>query len=154
MPGLVVLRLLGLLPEAGGAALFRVLAGGVLVLYTAIILGMTVMGTMFAAITDEHELATGERQEGLLFAAAMFISKAASGLGVLVAGLVVKAARFPEGATLAHVDPEVVRNLGIFGSIASFTLGALTVLCFTRFTLGRERHGAILEELARRRAAA
>ena len=53
----------------------------------------------YADVTDEHELRTGSRQEGLLFAALMLIAKAASGLGPLVGGLVLKIAHFPENAS-------------------------------------------------------
>ena len=72
MPGLVTLELVGILPPPGDHRLFEVLALGVFVLYAAIILSMTLVGNLIANVTDEHELSTGERQEGLLFAAAMF----------------------------------------------------------------------------------
>jgi Na+/melibiose symporter-like transporter len=41
---------------------------------------------LLADIADEHELATGLRQEGVMFAAAFFAAKFISGFGYLVAG--------------------------------------------------------------------
>jgi glycoside/pentoside/hexuronide:cation symporter, GPH family len=153
MPGLVTLELVGILPPPGDHRLFEVLALGVFVLYAAIILGMTLVGSLIASVTDEHELSTGERQEGLLFAAAMFISKAASGLGVLVAGLVVKVAGFPENAKPNTVDTLTIHHLGIASACASLVLGLASVYCFSRFKLTRAKHLSILEEIAERRAA-
>jgi GPH family glycoside/pentoside/hexuronide:cation symporter len=97
-PALIAARLLGFIPDFNGAKIFPLLATSTFISYGSIILGMTVIGTMIADVTDEHELATGERQEGLLFSASMFMSKAASGLGVLVSGLLVKLASFPANA--------------------------------------------------------
>jgi GPH family glycoside/pentoside/hexuronide:cation symporter len=151
MPGLVGLKLIGVMPPTGDRRLFDVLAGAVFVLYGAIILGMTLMGTMIANVTDEHELATGSRQEGLLFSAAMFISKASSGLGVLAAGIVLKLIQFPNNAKPGAVDPSVVQHLGQGSAGASLVLGLATVFCFSRFTLTRARHKQILDELAERR---
>jgi hypothetical protein len=41
---------------------------------------------LLADIADEHELETGQRREGALFAAAFFAAKFISGFGYLVAG--------------------------------------------------------------------
>lgn len=152
-PLLVGLRLLGVLPDRGTDALFRVLAAAVFVIYSSIILGMTMTGTMIASVTDEHELTTGTRQEGLLFAAAMFISKAASGLGVMAAGVVVKLARFPENASPASVDPSAVRNLGIGAAAAAFLFSAGALFNLRRFSLDAARHGTIMSALSSDRAA-
>jgi Na+/melibiose symporter-like transporter len=151
MPGLVSLRLLGVLPEPGDPRLFHVLSVGVFFLYGSIILGMSLMGAMVASVTDEHESVTGKREEGLLFSSAMFISKAASGLGVLAAGLVVKIVGFPENAKPGSVDPATIRHLGMGSACASLLFGATTVYCFSRFKLTRERHAQILEEVEARR---
>jgi len=41
---------------------------------------------LLADVADEHELESGQRQEGVMFAAAFFAAKFISGFGYLVAG--------------------------------------------------------------------
>ena len=122
--------------------------------YTAMIISMIMVGSMIADVTDEHELRTGARQEGLLFSANALIAKASSGLGVLVSGLVIKLAAFPANATTSSVDPQVVHNLGLFTALITLLFGVGMVLGFLPHRLTRERHDAIIEELQRVRDSA
>jgi GPH family glycoside/pentoside/hexuronide:cation symporter len=112
---------------------------------------MTVIGKMIADVTDEHELRTGVRQEGLLFSANMFLTKAASGLGTLVSGVLIKLAHFPEKAAPGSVDPHTVTNLGVGAALASVAFGAVTYFFYARFQLSQERHAEIVRELVLRR---
>jgi Na+/melibiose symporter-like transporter len=153
-PALIGLRLLGVLPGGGEPILLRVLVFTVFVEYGFIIIAMTIVGSMIADITDEHELKTGSRQEGLLFAANTFLMKAASGIGVLGAGLVIEAVDFPENASVATVSPDVVNSLGAITAIGTIALWAGAIFYFRRYRLTRERHGEILRELEERRRAA
>jgi Na+/melibiose symporter-like transporter len=150
-PGTIVLRLLDLLPENGDPMLLKILCVTVFLEYAALIVAMTMIGAMIADVTDEHELRTGSRQEGLLFSANMLMAKASSGIGVLVAGFVLKAARLAENATPETVSPETVVRLGVFtATIAGiFYLG--TIAFFRRYDLSRERHAGILVELGESR---
>ena len=151
---LIFVRLGGLLPGGGEPMLMWVVGGTIFVSYTAIIISMTMVGSMIADVTDEHELRVGARQEGLLFAANAFISKASSGLGVLVSGFVIKLAAFPAGATLGSVAPEVVQRLGLFSALVTLLFGVGMVLGFLPYRLSRERHAAIVNELRQLRESA
>jgi glycoside/pentoside/hexuronide:cation symporter, GPH family len=152
-PLMVVLRMLGLMPAAGSSALFLILAVAAFIGYAGVIMSMTVVGKMIADITDEHELATGKRQEGLLFSASIFMQKAASGIGTLVSGILIKAAQFPENAAAAKVEPQIVLNLGIGAALGGVVFGGLIYYFYSRFKLNQARHAEIVAELARRRSA-
>lgn len=152
-PTMIGLRLAGVLPHVGDAKLYLILCATVFVGYCGLMLSMTVVGKMIADVTDEYELLTGARQEGLLFSASMFLTKAASGLGTLASGIIIKAAQFPENATPATVDPDVVRNLGIGAALGGVVFGVLTYYFYSRFDLSHERHAQIVAELTQRRAA-
>jgi glycoside/pentoside/hexuronide:cation symporter, GPH family len=149
VPIMVSLRMLGVLPPAGDPALFRILACSVFIGYSGVIMGMTVIGAMIADITDEHELATGSRQEGLLFSANMFLTKAASGVGTLAAGLLLRLAQFPQNAKPESIDPSLVQNLGYVAITAPLIFGAATIYFFSQYRLDREAHRKIVEQLVR-----
>jgi glycoside/pentoside/hexuronide:cation symporter, GPH family len=152
-PSAIGLRLAGLMPEMGDPKLFSALCVVAFIQYAGVILSMTVIGKMIADVSDEHELLTGARQEGLLFSANMFLTKAASGLGTLVSGVLIKLAQFPENASVGHVDPNTVTNLGMGTALASIAFGIVTYVLYSRFQLSQERHSEIVRELARRRGA-
>jgi hypothetical protein len=82
LPLAVSLRLFDVLPPNGHPALLQILRVNVFFVYSGLILAMAMVGAMIADVTDEHELSTGARQEGLLFSASAFLSKAASGAGL------------------------------------------------------------------------
>lgn len=152
-PLMVVLRMLGMMPDMGSTTLFVILCISAFIGYAGVIMSMTVIGKMIADVTDEHELATGARQEGLLFSASIFMQKAASGIGTLVSGILIKAAQFPESADASKVDPRVVLNLGIGAALGGVLFGGLIYYFYSRFQLNQTRHAAIVAELSRRRSA-
>ena len=59
---------------------------------------------MFADIADEHELETGERREGVIYAARSFVIKATGAVGVILGGMLLDFIAFPRGAAAGTVD--------------------------------------------------
>ena len=153
-PTMVALKIVGVLPPAGDPALLKLLCVAVFIGYSAVIVGFVMIGAMIADITDEHELRTGARQEGLLFAAMTLIAKAASGLAPLLAGIVIHLADFPEDARPGAVDPTAIRNLGVFAATFTLVVSILATLAYSRYRLTREGHNEILARLRRLRSAA
>jgi len=109
------------------------------------------VGAMIADITDEHELRTGARQEGLLYSANMLLDKAASGVGVFGASIVVKIASIPAGASRDTVSPHVIQSLGLISMGIAVVFGLGMAWSFSRYQLSRERHVAIVVELEKGR---
>ena len=120
--------------------------------YSAIIMGMTMIGAMIADITDEHELRTGARQEGLLYSANLLLDKAASGVGVFGASIVVKIASIPAGASRETVSPYIIQNLGLISMGIAVVFGLGMAWSFSRYRLSRERHDEIIVELEKGRS--
>jgi len=150
-PSLILLKLGGFLPPTGSTALLLMIGVAVFVGYSAIIMGMTMVGAMIADITDEHELRTGARQEGLLYSANMLLDKAASGVGVFGASIVVKIASIPAGASRDTVSPHVIQSLGLISMGIAVVFGLGMAWSFSRYQLSRERHVAIVVELEKGR---
>lgn len=153
-PSAIGLRLMGVLPQNGDPALLPILLVIWFLGFSGIIMAMTVLWTMFADVTDEHELATGLRQEGLLYSAGTFSQKMALGGGGLLATAMLYAADFPSNAAAAHVTPEAIWKIGCFTALVTAVFAWLTAYFFSRFTLTREQHEQVLAELRARRAAA
>jgi len=147
LPTVILLKLAGILPPPGSRSLLFLLCIAVYVGYSAIILGMTMIGSMIADVTDEHELRTGVRQEGLLYSANTLLYKAASGVGVFGAGIVVKIAGIPPGASPGTVSIEVVRNLGLLSMGITVVFGLGMAWSFRHYRLGRVRHSEIVAAL-------
>ena len=149
----VTLRVIGVMPENGSPQLISVLMGFVVRIYGGVAVLTISLLSALADIADEHELATGRRQEGIFFASRTFFGKLTSGIGHLVAGLVIDLIGFPTGAKPGEVAADVVMQLGIFeGPIASVP-AMLAAIWYARYRIDRARHAEIRTQLVARSAA-
>jgi len=111
------------------------------------------LGTMLAEIADEHELATGRRQEGIFFGAFSLTNKSSAALGSLIGGTVLDLISWPTGPsirTAADVPWDTLVHLGVIWGPVSVLLAIPGLWCIARYRLNRERHAEILRELAER----
>jgi GPH family glycoside/pentoside/hexuronide:cation symporter len=144
------LRVAGLLPTP--ASVMGLLTVAVIFLGVGASFALIGFQSMMADAADEHEHLFGARREGLYFAGINFSAKTSSGLGVLIAGVVLDVIGFPHGlaaTTHAVIAQHSITSLGlIYGpgaGLVSFT--AVTIL--TRYRLDRARHADILQALGR-----
>jgi Na+/melibiose symporter-like transporter len=150
----VVLRLLGWFPENGTPELVATLVAVKFVQGLGVVQALVTFGSMVADIVDEHELATGRRQEGIFFASSSFANKFTSGIGNVVGGIALDLISWPRGRaiqTAADVPPETLAWLGlIYGPIVA-GFAVVSVWCYSKHRLDRRRHAEILRELEARR---
>lgn len=109
------------------------------------------INSMFADIADEHELEIGERREGVIFAARAFAVKACSSFGLIVGGALIDLIRFPRGAAMGSVDPDVVWMLGFIAGPASAVFTTTGVLLYLGYRIDRKRHAEILAAIDAKR---
>ncbi len=149
----IVLKLMGLL-EAGTPTfiyLFVLVAGiidvGLIICFQAL------AAAMMADLVEQSELKTGRRSEGTFVAAATFIRKMVSGLGVMGATVVLALAGLKAGVKPEDVPADVVWRLGAFyvPIILSLWMAMMTAIAFYR--LDRADHEDNLRQLAERNAA-
>ncbi len=153
----VVLRLAGWFPENGTSLLLPALMAFRLLQGVGAIQCDVAFGAMMADSLDEHELATGDRQEGMFFAASSIAVKAPFGVGSVVGGLALNLIDWPTGPdirTAADIDPDTIVQLGLLVGPGIGVAALISLLCFASYRLTRDRHARILKELARRRVAA
>ncbi|MEM9310872.1 MAG: MFS transporter [Pseudomonadota bacterium] len=149
----VLLRLLDLLPQNGDPALFWI----VLVVQTIdvglIICYQILAASMIADLVEQSELNSGNRAEGMFFAAATFMRKFGEGFGVVIAGFVLSGVGLAAGAQQGEVPEETLWNLGAAYVPLIWTLFACVIAIIRLYDIDRAKHEATLEELSRRKAA-
>jgi GPH family glycoside/pentoside/hexuronide:cation symporter len=149
-----VLRIAGLLP-ANGTALYTMLIVNSGIIGLGVTLVSIAFQSMMADAADEHEELFGGRREGLYFAGLGFSAKAASGFGVLIAGVLLQLIGFPgdlaaKGGIAAHIAPDVIRNLGWAGAGTAALLG-VSAVCVTFWRIDRAAHARIQNSLSAKR---
>jgi Na+/melibiose symporter-like transporter len=106
----------------------------------AVVLWQSIAPSMIADVADEHEVASGERKEGVFFAALAFAIKVPTGLGQALGGALVGWVGLPPGAQPGTIEADALFRLGLAaGPIVAATF-AIPLYLFTRFDLSRARH--------------
>jgi Na+/melibiose symporter-like transporter len=136
----LLLRLLGAFPGPGDAALMPLLilqrfAWGVL--GNA---GFIVVTSMIADITEDAQVKTGRRSEGLLMSTNTFISKATAAASALLPGLLLAFVHFPARATPGAVDPDVVRHMVWVYLPVTTTISSLSIAAWLLYRIDQKAH--------------
>ncbi|MGH1373354.1 MAG: MFS transporter [Cellvibrionaceae bacterium] len=106
-----------------------------------------VLDSMLSDIIDENELETGQREEGLFFAARSFATKASYGFGSFFAGIGLDVIRFPQSATPQNIPPDAVTSLAILAGPVMFLLFMSTIVISRKYQLSYERHKEIRQAI-------
>ena len=148
----IVLRLLGLMPDNDSDWVFYILMAENLAVQTLVITAAVLVPSMISDVVEDAEVKTGRRAEGLLFSADNLFRKLVSGIGVLVAGLVLTAAVFPANAERGAVPEGVLDSMALYYLPIYVTIFVGAMIAVSRFGIDREIHQrnvAILMERAR-----
>jgi glycoside/pentoside/hexuronide:cation symporter, GPH family len=152
--GPVALRLLGVLPLAGGE-LTGFLAA--VTFFNGITFALSVIASIaiIPDAADEHEHLFGARRQGLYVAGWAFATKAATGGGLLIAGLVLQLIDFPADAAApgaaAAVPQQTVDGLAMAGGPGSGLLALVGTVFAMFYRVDRKAHARIMAELQARR---
>jgi Na+/melibiose symporter-like transporter len=111
---------------------------------------MVVTGSMMADITDLDELVHNRRREGIFFGSLSFASKAASGLGTVIAGVAYDWVGLYKGLDPADASDDMAVKLGLITGGVILVLVGLSAAIFSRYDLTRERHADIQRQLESR----
>jgi GPH family glycoside/pentoside/hexuronide:cation symporter len=148
----IFLRMAGMFPVNGAPSLLPILALFVFVAYgSGAVLTISVLSAL-ADVADEYDLATGRRQEGVFFAARTFFAKMTGGLGTILAGIAIDVIAFPQGAKPGEVGADVLFKLGLVDGPIAAIPALISIYCYSRYRITKQRHAEIQRELALRRA--
>jgi Na+/melibiose symporter-like transporter len=143
-----LLRLAGWFPVNGAPSLLPVLFAHSVVTATLGLAATILVIAMVTDIVEDSQLATGRRSEGLFLATTTFVSKCATGLGLLVSGTLIDLIHFPEHATPGAVDPAILRNLVLAYTPVTILLYLLMLAFLSTYRIDRARHEENLRRLA------
>ena len=149
---LTPLKLLGWLPESTGWVF------ALIYLNWAVHVAMTILRTiavqaLLADIADEQELATGQRQEGVMFAAAFFSAKFISGFGYLVAGPFLDLIGLEAGMQPGEAPQRVIWGLGLIMGPGLAVIMLLPLWMSLKLQLSHAGHIEVHQALRERREA-
>jgi glycoside/pentoside/hexuronide:cation symporter, GPH family len=143
----ITLRLLRILAPNGTRALFAIVFIFTFIAATLGLTGFIIVSSMMADVVEDAAVSTGQRSEGLLFAANGLISKCVTGIGTLLSGLVLAWVAFPQHATPGEVDPAILHRMGMVfvPIVTTFSAIAIAVLMF--YNIDRSTHLRNIERL-------
>ena len=136
----VSLRVFGIFPENGsqwvfwGVLFFHIFGSAGLS-----ILNISVMSAL-ADVADENEVQFGQRQEGMLYSARTFFSKADRALGTFIAGVVLDLIAFPAKAKPGEVAHDVIFNLGLVDSPLTIIPALIGALFYAGYRINKQTH--------------
>ena len=134
---------LGLTPPKGSWSLVAFSSSFIFISITFNIIGIMTRDSMLGDISDEVELETGKRQEGILYAALSFMQKVNTGLGTFTAGLVLSLIGF-KGVNSSESE---IYSLIIVQGPVSGMLVLIPVFLVYQYKISRSRHAEILSQL-------
>jgi GPH family glycoside/pentoside/hexuronide:cation symporter len=147
----IFLRLIDVMPENGDPALFLI----VLVIQTVdvglIICFQVLAASMMADLVEQSEVNTGNRSEGVFFAAATFMRKFGEGFGIVMAGVILSGAGLAAGARQGEVSEETLWRLGAAYVPAIWFIFACVIAIISLYDVDRARHEETLKTLSERR---
>lgn len=142
------LRLLGLFPAVGSAAMLPALLGFFIIGTAGSVTGFILGASMMADVVEDSEEKTGRRSEGVFFAGSLFVQKCTSGIGIFVAGAILAVAGFPAKAVPGQVPEATIDRLTMIYAGTWVAVACLAAFFFFRFPFGRAEHEARLATLA------
>jgi len=144
----ISMRLLGLLAPNGTLELFVIVLFFSFISATLALTGFIIVTSMMADVVEDAAVSTGQRSEGLLFAANGLISKCVTGVGTFFSGLILAWVAFPEHAVPGRVDPAVLHHLGwVFVPIVT-VFSAISIFVLMFYDIDRSTHERNVEQLA------
>ena len=143
----ITLRLLGLMPANGTRALFTIVLVFIFITATLGLSGFIIATSMMADVVEDAAVSTGQRSEGLLFAANGLIAKCVTGVGTFLSGLILAWISFPQHATPGEVNPTILHHLGVVFVPIVTAFSAISIAVLLLYDIDRTRHQRNVAEL-------
>lgn len=147
--GMIALKLLNILPDNDDYIIVTLMIGVALINVFAPLILITI-NSVFADISDEIRYESEQSKTGTLFSIRALLSKMATGIGSLFAGILLDAIHFPKQAEMGTVADDVIFKLGIINGPLLAVIGLIPIFFFLSYRLDKDRHEMIKKSLAER----
>ncbi len=135
----IALRLIGVFPENGTQALFWIMLGvGFFETWLFLVFDVC-WRSMTSDITEQTEIATGRRNEGVIVSTVTFTSKCSYALGTLVAGTLLSLIAFPTETAVGDVGPDIIFDLGLLYGPVVMAIYLLACYAISRYDISRAK---------------
>ncbi len=143
----VGMRLLDLFPENGTEELFWIML--TLGFWETIFFLVFQVGwySMSSDITEQIELETGRRNEGIISSTMTFAQKCATGIGTFLAGILLALIAFPTETAVGDVPADTLFNLGLIYGPMILLIFLVCCYVLSRYSISRSHHGSNVEHL-------
>jgi GPH family glycoside/pentoside/hexuronide:cation symporter len=111
---------------------------------------LVLSASMMADVSDEDELKSGIRREGIFFGAHSFATKVANGLGAALGGILYEFVGLTRGVAPADAPANAGAQLGLTSGLLIAVLVGAGTLYFRHYDLSRARHASIRTALDER----
>jgi len=142
------LRLLGVMPPNSSPWVLRILIIDSFFTGLLSITGFIIVTAMLADVVEETQVKTGQRSEGVLFAADSLLRKLTTSFATIFPGLIIGYIGFPKHALPGQVDPAILTHLAIIYLPTVTVLYLCSTSCIFFYGIDRKRHEDNLERLA------
>lgn len=153
-PGLALtpltLRMLGVFPENDSPLLLPIMLSFHLFAVGFASVVVILHGSMSADAVEDHELRSGNRSEGVMAAANIFVAKTTSGIGIFASSSLLVLVDFPAGAVPGEVDADVIRNLVLIYLPLIVAIHACAIACIMRYHITSKSHAETVAQLSLR----
>ncbi|MCP4755021.1 MAG: MFS transporter [Proteobacteria bacterium] len=148
----IILRLLGIFFPNHHPAVYPILVAQTYIFYVGLIAAIISSWSMISDVTDENELETGRRQEGIFFSTRTLASKFTVGFGHLFGGLALDHyIRFPQGGKgaieVGSVAPDIIWRLGFFNVSTIIVFACLAIFVYRKYNITMEKYEATRQKL-------
>jgi Na+/melibiose symporter-like transporter len=135
----IALRLIGVFPENGTQALFWImLTVGFFETWLFLVFDVC-WRSMTSDITEQIEIATGRRNEGVIMSAVTFTSKCSYAIGTLIAGTLLSLIAFPTETALGDVGPDIIYDLGLLYGPVVMVFYLLACYAISQYDISRAK---------------
>jgi Na+/melibiose symporter-like transporter len=142
------LRLFGVMPPNSSPWVLRILIIDSIATGLLSITGFVIVTAMLADVVEETQVKTGQRSEGVLFAADSLLRKVTTSFATIFPGLIIGYIHFPKFAQPGHVPEAILRHLAIIYLPTVTFLYLCSTSCILFYRIDRKRHEENLERIA------
>jgi Na+/melibiose symporter-like transporter len=143
----IAMRLLGVFPENGTEALFYMMVGFGFFETVLFLVFDVCWRSMTADVTEQLQLETGRRNEGVISSTMTFASKCADALGTLLAGILLALIAFPTKTAVGEVAPDTIFDLGLIYGPLVMVIFLAAGYAISRYNITRAGYSTTLSRL-------